>query len=201
MLCRCLSYTICCHVVILWYTSLLYGIIDRSVPKPGLYRSMEGFPALQRYVICHVDSRQFENLLKFVGVGIAMFIVSAMVSVYYIMVVAWCLYYVINSLRLHVPWASCGNTWNTKGTRSSLLPEKAFLYIICFSVSACSELTRESIEECELKNMSMLRNGTCIDAAVLAASGSGNESTIELSQALTVGFRLNRTLPSEEYFQ
>ncbi len=64
----------------------------------------------------------------------------------------------------------------------------------------CSILTREFIESCEKRNMTVLRNGSCMDPVILASMG-GNVSTIELSRALSEGFRLNNTLPSDEYFQ
>lgn len=49
-----------------------------------------------------------------------MFIVSCLIAVYYNMVTAWAIYYLIASITIdeHMPWATCFNDWNT----DSLLP-------------------------------------------------------------------------------
>ncbi|CDW56509.1 sodium dependent acetylcholine transporter [Trichuris trichiura] len=49
----------------------------------------------------------------FQGIGISMFVISALVSIYYNVVVAWAIHYLIASLRTQVAWANCDNTWNT----------------------------------------------------------------------------------------
>lgn len=43
-----------------------------------------------------------------------MVIVSALVCVYYNVIVAWTIYYLFLSLRAVLPWSSCGNVWNTE---------------------------------------------------------------------------------------
>ncbi|KAH3833322.1 hypothetical protein DPMN_106628, partial [Dreissena polymorpha] len=50
----------------------------------------------------------------FKGVGMGMVIVSALVCVYYNVIVAWTIYYLFLSLRAVLPWSSCGNVWNTE---------------------------------------------------------------------------------------
>jgi len=42
-----------------------------------------------------------------------MVIVSGLVCVYYNVIVAWTLYYLFMSFRAVLPWATCGNWWNT----------------------------------------------------------------------------------------
>jgi len=49
------------------------------------------------------------------GVGWAMFSVSFIVSIYYNMLVAYCVFYVFASFAKDVPWRDCGNPWNTAG--------------------------------------------------------------------------------------
>lgn len=39
-------------------------------------------------------------------------------DVYYIVVLAWALYYMFQAMALEVPWGVCGNWWNTKYCRS-----------------------------------------------------------------------------------
>ncbi|XP_038054203.1 sodium- and chloride-dependent creatine transporter 1-like isoform X2 [Patiria miniata] len=49
----------------------------------------------------------------FQGVGYATTIVATLCNQYYIVILAWALYYFFKSMTLELPWATCGNTWNT----------------------------------------------------------------------------------------
>jgi len=48
------------------------------------------------------------------GVGYAAMVNCAWMSTYYIVILAWILFYIIASLTNEVPWGSCGNWWNTE---------------------------------------------------------------------------------------
>ncbi|KAJ8304359.1 hypothetical protein KUTeg_017942 [Tegillarca granosa] len=48
----------------------------------------------------------------FTGVGYGMFIVSALVSIYYNMIIAWAIYYLFASFSSQLPWDKCGE-WST----------------------------------------------------------------------------------------
>ena len=50
----------------------------------------------------------------FKGVGMGMVIVSAIVCIYYNVIVAWTIYYLFMSFRTVLPWSHCQNTWNTE---------------------------------------------------------------------------------------
>lgn len=52
----------------------------------------------------------------FAGVGYATQVIVALLNIYYIIVLAWALYYLSNSFTWDLPWASCNNTWNTSET-------------------------------------------------------------------------------------
>ncbi|CAM1328965.1 SLC6A1 (predicted) [Pycnogonum litorale] len=54
----------------------------------------------------------------FKGVGIAAAVMAFWLNIYYIVVLAWALYYMIKAMSVVVPWGSCGNWWNTKLCRS-----------------------------------------------------------------------------------
>ncbi|KAG7271044.1 hypothetical protein CRUP_000390 [Coryphaenoides rupestris] len=49
----------------------------------------------------------------FEGVGYATQVTVALLNVYYIVVLAWAIFYLANSFTWDLPWASCNNTWNT----------------------------------------------------------------------------------------
>ena len=53
-----------------------------------------------------------------VGVGYGALIAAAWLNVFYIVVLAWAIYYLVASMATELPWASCGNWWNTANCRS-----------------------------------------------------------------------------------
>ncbi|XP_052077275.1 sodium- and chloride-dependent glycine transporter 1-like isoform X1 [Mytilus californianus] len=48
----------------------------------------------------------------FKGVGMGMVVVSAIVCIYYNVIVAWTIYYLFMSFRNVLPWSHCLNSWN-----------------------------------------------------------------------------------------
>ncbi|KAK7071321.1 Sodium- and chloride-dependent creatine transporter 1 [Halocaridina rubra] len=50
----------------------------------------------------------------FQGIGCASIVVCNWLNIYYIVIIAWALYYFIFSFQAELPWASCGNSWNTE---------------------------------------------------------------------------------------
>uniref|UniRef100_A0AAR2LW54 Transporter n=1 Tax=Pygocentrus nattereri TaxID=42514 RepID=A0AAR2LW54_PYGNA len=49
----------------------------------------------------------------FEGVGYATQVIVALLNVYYIIVLAWGIFYLAFSFSSSLPWSSCNNTWNT----------------------------------------------------------------------------------------
>lgn len=49
----------------------------------------------------------------FQGIGYGMVIISAIVCVYYNVIIAWTLYYFAMSFTWTLPWSNCNNRWNT----------------------------------------------------------------------------------------
>uniref|UniRef100_A0A8C1WXZ3 Transporter n=1 Tax=Cyprinus carpio TaxID=7962 RepID=A0A8C1WXZ3_CYPCA len=47
------------------------------------------------------------------GCGIAMLIISVLIAIYYNIIMCWTLYYLFDSLKGTLPWATCKNEWNT----------------------------------------------------------------------------------------
>uniref|UniRef100_A0A1B0BZS7 Transporter n=1 Tax=Glossina palpalis gambiensis TaxID=67801 RepID=A0A1B0BZS7_9MUSC len=50
----------------------------------------------------------------FKGIGYAAAVMSCWMNVYYIVILAWAVFYFFMSMRSDVPWRSCNNSWNTE---------------------------------------------------------------------------------------
>jgi len=55
----------------------------------------------------------WESIPLFKGLGWAMVYVSAVVTFYYNIVIAWSLYYLFASMQTRLPWTICDGEWNT----------------------------------------------------------------------------------------
>ncbi|XP_026875993.2 solute carrier family 6 member 6b isoform X1 [Electrophorus electricus] len=49
----------------------------------------------------------------FSGIGYASIVIVSLLNIYYIVILAWGLYYLFQCFRPELPWASCNNPWNT----------------------------------------------------------------------------------------
>uniref|UniRef100_A0A8C5ETN6 Transporter n=1 Tax=Gouania willdenowi TaxID=441366 RepID=A0A8C5ETN6_GOUWI len=56
----------------------------------------------------------------FEGVGYATQVIVALLNIYYIIVLAWAIFYLSNSFTWDLPWASCNNSWNTGNSSISI---------------------------------------------------------------------------------
>ncbi|XP_025157242.1 sodium- and chloride-dependent GABA transporter 1 isoform X2 [Harpegnathos saltator] len=56
----------------------------------------------------------FQIAPLFKGIGYATCVLSCWTNVYYIIILAWALFYFLVSLRADVPWRGCDNSWNTR---------------------------------------------------------------------------------------
>ncbi|KAL5103592.1 Sodium-dependent serotonin transporter [Taenia crassiceps] len=52
----------------------------------------------------------------FTGLGYGICIIASYTAWYYNTVISWALFYMFDSMRLHLPWDSCDNWWNTPKT-------------------------------------------------------------------------------------
>ena len=59
--------------------------------------------------------RETNHCLSFVlsGIGYATQVIEAHLNVYYIIILAWAIFYLSNCFTTELPWATCGHEWNT----------------------------------------------------------------------------------------
>lgn len=53
------------------------------------------------------------------GIGVASVVIEAYLNVYYIVILAWALFYLFSSFTSELPWMSCAHSWNTGRGRVS----------------------------------------------------------------------------------
>ncbi|XP_064825466.1 sodium- and chloride-dependent GABA transporter 2-like isoform X1 [Oncorhynchus masou masou] len=86
-----------------WCSSLPDGDLSGSVYQPGRGQCLEEhLPTVRRYK--HTPPQ---------GLGFASQVMILHGCVYYIVVLAWALFYLVHSFQSELPWAHCNNTWNT----------------------------------------------------------------------------------------
>ena len=82
------------------------------------------------------------------GVGYAATIMAAWLNTYYIVVLAWAVFYLVHSLTPVLPWASCGQPWNTPHCLSEY--DRDQLPLTCLNGSAPFEVTGLLSSYCSL---------------------------------------------------
>lgn len=56
----------------------------------------------------------FNELFLFsVGIGYASIVIVSLLNIYYIVILAWGLYYLFQCFQPELPWAKCNQPWNT----------------------------------------------------------------------------------------
>lgn len=62
---------------------------------------------------CNVYKASRNDYFFTTGIGISTLLISFLCSTYYIVILAWGLYYMYASVAKEIPWGSCLNAWNT----------------------------------------------------------------------------------------
>ncbi|ELU16974.1 hypothetical protein CAPTEDRAFT_180018 [Capitella teleta] len=86
----------------------------------------------------------------FKGIGFGICVIASYVAMYYNTIIAWSLYFLVSSFRSQVPWATCGNSWNTPNCYSAAdlsNPNATILPRPNHSVSAANEFFDRSVLE------------------------------------------------------
>lgn len=64
----------------------------------------------------------FFLLLFSLGIGVGYSVLNSLVCIYYNVIIALSLYYLFGSFTSNLPWATCGNPWNTANCGDPTLP-------------------------------------------------------------------------------
>lgn len=86
------------YLICLFTTGIPVFLLELAV---GQYMSIGSLEAWAKFVPA------------FKGVGVATFIVIFLANLYYIVILAWALYYLVMSFTYPLPWSHCDNDWNT----------------------------------------------------------------------------------------
>ncbi|XP_061163461.1 sodium- and chloride-dependent creatine transporter 1-like [Saccostrea echinata] len=117
-----------------YFIMLVCGALPIMLLEIGLgqYMSRGG---LKSWVICPL----------FQGIGIATLLINFLCNTYYIVIMAWGLYYLYMSMSSVLPWSNCKNEWNTNRCAST---DQELLTRLCFgqfNMSINSEQLEESL--------------------------------------------------------
>lgn len=67
------------------------------------------------------------------GIGYASQVIVILLNFYYIIVLAWALFYLFSSFTIDLPWGSCDHEWNTGGCGAlSLISSRPQLRETCY---------------------------------------------------------------------
>ena len=80
--------------------------------------------ALEQHLIRHIQLHAC--ICSSTGVGIAMFLASVAVALYYNMIIAWTVYYTYSSMTSDLPWQYCNHDYNTPSESPMLADSYAF---------------------------------------------------------------------------
>ncbi|KAG2470414.1 SC6A6 protein, partial [Polypterus senegalus] len=93
----------------------------------------------------------------FTGIGYASIVIVSLLNVYYIVILAWGLYYLFQSFRSELPWAKCDQEWNTPSCVEDTLRQNKTLWLSVNITNFTSPVT-EFWEDCLL--LGCLNSGT-----------------------------------------
>jgi len=142
----------------------------------------------------------------FMGIGYAMVIISAVVSIYYNMIIAYAIYYMLVSLVYldgGLPWESCGHAWNTEDCRYDALPRIENLNTTAATTALWDVLYNKTCVECFIDDTTSdftSNNATFFEKWTVDLANSSLTPERISKFALFKGCRMTYTSPTEEYY-
>lgn len=117
--------------------SMSLGILHTTVLHDFLHMTILNilFVSLESFIVnscCKTTNHSFQCLYfqPTSGIGYATQVIEAHLNVYYIVILAWAIFYLFNCFTTELPWAGCGHYWNTgrklKPNRETLLVSSIF---------------------------------------------------------------------------
>ncbi|KAM9475115.1 solute carrier family 6 member 6a isoform 2-T2 [Clarias gariepinus] len=65
----------------------------------------------------------------FTGIGYASIVIVSLLNIYYIVILAWGLYYLLQCLQRELPWARCRHSWNTENCIEDTIRKNKTLWL------------------------------------------------------------------------
>ncbi|CAF2541459.1 unnamed protein product [Rotaria sp. Silwood2] len=110
-------------------------------------------------------SRGATVAFKMSRLGWAMAVNSFLVTIYYNIIIAWCLFYFFASFRKKLPWSDCGNWWNTESCSNPGYPSKnATINFLCLSTNQFSNCSLPTSPPEEYFDNYVLRRSNSLEA-------------------------------------
>uniref|UniRef100_A0A9J7Y439 Sodium- and chloride-dependent taurine transporter n=1 Tax=Cyprinus carpio carpio TaxID=630221 RepID=A0A9J7Y439_CYPCA len=75
------------------------------------------------------------------GIGYASIVIVSLLNIYYIVILAWGLYYLFQCFQPELPWASCNNKWNTENCVEDTLRKNKTLWVAANTANFTSPVT------------------------------------------------------------
>uniref|UniRef100_A0A672KF47 Sodium- and chloride-dependent taurine transporter-like n=1 Tax=Sinocyclocheilus grahami TaxID=75366 RepID=A0A672KF47_SINGR len=77
----------------------------------------------------------------FTGIGYASIVIVSLLNIYYIVILAWGLYYLFQCFQPELPWASCNNKWNTENCVEDTFRKNKTLWVAANATNFTSPVT------------------------------------------------------------
>uniref|UniRef100_A0A8C9RM15 Transporter n=1 Tax=Scleropages formosus TaxID=113540 RepID=A0A8C9RM15_SCLFO len=77
----------------------------------------------------------------FTGIGYASIVIVSLLNVYYIVILAWGLYYLLQCFQTELPWAKCSRAWNTANCVEDTVRRNKSLWLAVNATNFTSPVT------------------------------------------------------------
>lgn len=80
-------------------------------------------------------------LFLYPGIGYASIVIVSLLNIYYIVILAWGLYYLFQCFQPELPWAKCNQPWNTPNCVEDTLRKNKTLWLAANYTNFTSPVT------------------------------------------------------------